>query len=89
MAGVAEGDEDARGGRERVARTSEGRARRGARARAWSRGGGRQGREGVRDAREEASAVVGAFWTLGPVPVLVVDTVAVPDAGVYVRGTKS
>ena len=85
MAGIIEGDDDARGGRERVARTGEGRAWRGAR----SGSGGRQGREGVRDTREEAATVVGAFWTLGPVPVVIVDTVAMPGAGItraYVPG---
>lgn len=30
----------------------------------------------MRDAGEESAAVVGAFWTLGAVPVVVVDAVA-------------
>jgi hypothetical protein len=39
----------------------------------------------MRDAREEAAAVVGAFWTVGPVPVVVIDAVTVPGAGMTGR----
>ena len=39
----------------------------------------------MRDAQEEAAAIVGAFWTLGPVPVVVVDTVTVPGSGIIGR----
>jgi hypothetical protein len=33
----------------------------------------------VRDGVEKPAAVIGAFWTLGAVPVVVVDAIAVPD----------
>ena len=42
----------------------------------------------MRDAWEEAAAFVCALWSLGAVPVVIVDTVAMPGQGLVCLGNQ-